>query len=91
MSEQLCRKCGKPHGPIVYICRGTNTRYVARVRTRGHRRYRVLGKPTKSFGTALRRMTEAFIADRHHQYKRGGVLMMADYYDPEQICELVRL
>jgi hypothetical protein len=33
-------------------------------------------------------MSAAFAANRN--YKRADVIMWADYYDPVQLCELVR-
>ncbi len=70
------------------ICRGVNTRYQARVRFEGFQRYTLVGKPTKSSRVALRRLAEKFATGK---YKRGDVIMWAEYYDPEQIYELVRL
>ena len=86
MAER-CEHCGKEHKPSVgAICGGVGKRYVARVRWYGYWHYKVLGKPTKSYKVALRRMTEAFSTGN---YKRGDVLMEADYYDPIRLCELV--
>ncbi|KKM97453.1 hypothetical protein LCGC14_1167770 [marine sediment metagenome] len=68
------------------ICGGVGKRYQARVRLRGYRRYELVGKPTKSYRVAVRRMAAAFV---EHRYQRGDVLMWADYYDPVQLCELV--
>jgi hypothetical protein len=83
-----CSNSGKNHKPFVgAICSGVGTRYQARVRGYGCRRWQPCGKPTKSYATALRRMTEAFVRGG---YKRGDVIMWADYYDPERLCELVR-
>lgn len=89
MSEP-CSNCGQQHGVIVTICQGTGTRYLARIRYYGHRRYIVLGQPSKSHKVALRRLAKAFAEDTQALYKRGDVLLMADYYDPEQLYELVR-
>lgn len=69
------------------ICRGTNVRYLARGRWYGCRHWSPVGKPTKSYRVAQMRMAKAF-ADR--PYKRADVIMWADYYDPLQLCELVR-
>lgn len=71
----------------VHICTGVNTRYQARARWEGHRLYQLIGKPTKSYAIAVKRMAAAFAEG---DYKRADVIMWADYYDPEQICELVR-
>ena len=83
-----CSKCGKDHQPIAgAICGGVGKRYQARARWPGYRNWRLVGKPTISYRAALRRMAEAFSSGR---YQRADVLMTADYYDPVQLCELVR-
>lgn len=83
-----CPKCGKEHKPITgAICGGVGTRYQARVRWLGYQRYRLVGKPTKSYAVAVRRMAAAFTEG---DYKRADVIMWAEYYDPEQMCELIR-
>ena len=71
----------------VWICRGTNVRYRARVRWEGYQRYNLVGPPTRSYRVALIRMAKEFATGR---YKRGDVIMTADYYDPVQVCELTR-
>jgi hypothetical protein len=68
------------------ICTGTNTRYQARARREGHRRYQLIGKPTKSYRVAVMRMAKAFAEGG---WKRADVIYWADYYDPEMMCELV--
>ncbi|KKN72494.1 hypothetical protein LCGC14_0409980 [marine sediment metagenome] len=68
------------------ICAGTNTRYQARVRVRGDRLWTLIGKPTKSYRVALKRMAGAF---SDQIYYRGDVLLLADLFDPEQMCEIV--
>jgi hypothetical protein len=73
-------------GVQVHINRPSSTRFIARVRLPGCKRYRVLGKPTRSYRVALRRMITAFESGT---YKRGDVLVSADYYDPTQVCEIV--
>ena len=80
MSDDEPKTCGA-------ICGGTNTQFWARGRHKYWRKYRVIGKPTRSYPTAVRRMTEAFIKQR---LQRVEVLMTADYYDPVMLCELVR-
>ena len=70
------------------LCGGVNTQYWARGRYNGRRKYDVIGKPTRSYPTAVRRMTEAFIKSR---FDRLDVVMTADYYDPVMLCELVRM
>lgn len=72
----------------VHINRPSSTRFVARVRSVGCRNYRLLGKPTKSYESAVVRMAKTFAKFRH--YKRGDVLAIADYYDPIQIVEIKR-
>lgn len=69
------------------ICEGAGKRYQARARWPGFQRYQLIGKPTKSYRAALRRMTDAFASGHYH---RADVVVMADYYDPEQLCELVQ-
>ncbi len=72
----------------ITVCRGTNVRYLARGRWYGYRLWDPIGKPTKSYYVAIRRMAEAFANNRN--YKRADVIMWADYYDPEELCQLVR-
>ena len=87
MSEK-CTKCGKEHRPFVgAICRGVGTEYQARVRYKGFQRYSLIGPPTKSYKVAVRRMAAEFVDGG---YKRGDVIMWADYYDPEIVCEIVK-
>ncbi len=69
------------------ICDGVGKRFQARVRHAGYRRWTPIGKPTKSYRVAVRRMAAAFAEGG---YKRGDVIMWADYYDPEMLCELVK-
>ena len=69
------------------ICRGTNMQYQARAHWPGDRTYQCVGKPTRSYKVALRRMADAFAT---REYNRADVLMWADYYDPVMLCELVR-
>ena len=69
------------------ICGGVDVRYLARVRLYGHRRYMLLGKPTKSKRASMRRLADAML---NTAYKRGDVLLLADWYDPEPIVEMVR-
>ena len=76
-----------PPEPRVHINRPSSTRYVARVRARGCRRYVLVGRPVRDRATAIRRMARAFAAGR---WQRGDVLVVADWYDPLVVCELVR-
>lgn len=71
----------------IWICRGVNTRYQARARWPGYRRYQLIGKASRSYRVALRRMAGAFATGNYH---RADVLISADYYDPEMVCELTR-
>ena len=71
----------------VHINRPSSTRFIARVRWPGCRKYTLLGKPTKSYPAAVARMAKAFASG---SYKRGDVLVVADWYEPQQMCELVR-
>jgi len=70
------------------VCTGSNVRYRARTRWHGYRRYEWVGKGTRSYRVAVMRMAKAFAEQR--LVKRADVLMTADYYDPVQLCELVR-
>lgn len=74
-------------GSGIWICRGVNVQYLARVRYFGRRNYILLGDWTRSRRKALRELGKAF-GTRH--YKRGDVLMIADYYDPVPIYEVVQ-
>jgi hypothetical protein len=87
MTEEECKSCGKVHGSAIVICQATGTRYQGRVRRKGCRLYEPIGRPSKSYKVAFRRMAKAFVDGG---YKRGDVIMWADYYDPERVCELVR-
>ncbi len=82
-----CSKCGEVHVATGAICGGVNKRYRARVRSFGCRRWTLIGEPVQSYGFALQRMVEAFGEGGCH---RADVIMWADYYDPVQLCELVR-
>jgi hypothetical protein len=70
-----------------HICRGVNPRYAAMVRARGCRKYRIVGKWTKSKSRAHRVLMNAMLDER---WKRGVLLWMADYYDPEPILMVNR-
>lgn len=72
-----------------WICTGSGTRYQARTRYRGCRNYNLIGKPTRSYRVAILRMAKEFAESTGHT-KRADVIMWADYYDPVQMCELVR-
>ena len=82
-----CPKCGKTHRSTGAICGGVGQRFQARVRWPRYRRWTLVGKPTKSYRVAVRRMATAF---SDSSYMRADVIMWADYYEPVQLCELVR-
>lgn len=71
----------------LHINRPSSTRFVARVRWPGFQRYTVLGKPTKSYAVALKRMVTAFASGN---YKRVMEHLPADCYDPTVIAEIVK-
>lgn len=90
MSATARAKHGKPGHACPTggaICGGVGKRYQARVRPPGYQRWTPIGKPTKSYRVAVRRMAEAFAEGG---YKRGDVIMWAEYYDPVMLCELVK-
>jgi hypothetical protein len=70
------------------ICGGVGKRYHVRVKVPGERTYRLVGKPTKSYRIAVMRLAGMFAHGEN--YDRGGVLMMAEYYDPIEILEIRR-
>lgn len=72
---------------IGYVCTGTGTQYYARKRWTGYRKWTVISSH-KSYDAAIKAMSEAFRTDPNA--KRADVIMTADYYDPLQLCELVR-
>ena len=69
------------------ICGGTGRYYVARARFTGYRKYKVLSSHS-TYAAAIKAMTKGFA--NNGAYKRADVLLCADYYDPIQLCELVR-
>ena len=74
-------------GEGTWICTGSNNRYIARTRQRGYRLYRVVSEH-RSRRAAILAMAKAFAGGIN--VKRADVLVTADYYEPVQICELVR-
>lgn len=72
---------------MVHICKALNVKFIPRVRWAGHRKYELLGKPCKTEAAAIHRLTKAMATKR---YKRGDVLMLADWYDPLITIEIVR-
>ena len=73
-------------GKGLWICTGSGQRYLARVRREGHQKYEPLGNPTKSLRVALRRLADGMAS---RQYKRGDVLLLAEWYDPSVLYEVV--
>lgn len=71
----------------IHINRPSSIRFQARVRYRGQWRWVLVGKSTRRKDRAIVAMAKKF-ASGH--YKRGEVLMAADYYDPIVVCEMVR-
>lgn len=71
------------------ICVGVGVRYHVLIRREWPRpRFETIGKPSRSYIAAIRRLAAEFAAD--HSYVRGIVLMTAEYYDPVQVCEIRR-
>ena len=70
----------------IHVCRGTRRRYVAQVRQMGCRRWHTVGE--------YRSRSEAFVvaAEKLNStgWKRGRVLLTADYYDPVVVMEAVK-
>jgi hypothetical protein len=72
----------------VHVCRGTNRRYLARIRRRGERRWTVLGKPRLTYKAAVRAMSEAFASESH--WFHGDVALVSDWYEPHSLVEMKR-
>lgn len=71
----------------VHINRPSTTRYIARVREPGARRYKLVSGKLKRYSSAVRVLAMAFTSGN---YKRGDVIMVADYYDPVVLVEMVK-
>ena len=69
----------------VHISTGVNKRFVARVRPKGCRRFRLF-KERRTLQAALRDLADGLEPYWH----TGQVLMSADYYDPVVIVEVRR-
>ncbi|KKM42277.1 hypothetical protein LCGC14_1563190 [marine sediment metagenome] len=76
-------------GEKIAICTGSNRRFIARYRWYGCRRYQIVSEH-RSYRVAVKAMAKAFAKPNHSMIKRADVIMTADYYDPVQLCELVR-
>ena len=88
MSDGGCLHLHEGDKHVGYICQASGQRYIARTRWAGYQKYDIVGKPSKAYAVAVKRMAVAFAAS--NAVKRADVLLMADYYDPVQLCELVR-
>ncbi|MFM7010619.1 MAG: hypothetical protein ACKO0Z_15040 [Betaproteobacteria bacterium] len=85
-SEPASMSMTNPMG-AVHINRPSSTRYIARVREPGAREYKLVSGNLKRYSSAVRVMAMAFTSGN---YKRGDVIMVADYYDPVIVTEIVR-
>lgn len=63
------------------------TRYACRVRAEGHRKWVSLHGYHRNSWRAAERLSRVFGCGG---YKRGQVLMLAEYYEPVVVVELVR-
>lgn len=68
------------------ICRGNNSRYLARSRNKGFQSWRVISKH-RTYRAAIAAAGRAF-TDR--ALYRADVILVADYYPPVQLMEMVR-
>lgn len=62
----------------VHVYRGTNRRFGVHVRRAGGRKYKLVGKLTKSRDVAIRRLALTMVDS---QWKRGVVTFISDYYE----------
>ena len=69
------------------ICGGTGRYYVAREHQHGAKSWSVVSRH-RSQAAAVKAMAAAFAKNR--RTNRADVLLCMDYYDPIQLCELVR-
>ena len=70
-----------------HINRPSSTRYIARVRAPGAKKYKLVSGRLKRYKSAVRIMAMAFTSG---DYKRGDVIMVADNYEPVIVTEIVR-
>lgn len=78
------RMDGKADGRIhIYVA--TGTRFIGQVRRAGCRKWETAGAERKSCAVATADMARKFAAGR---FKRGRVIMVADYYDPTVLVEM---
>jgi len=74
--------------PNIHVCTGTGKRYVGMVRIIGHKKWKPTGPRRKSCKKAADDMYREFMKSKN--YKRGVVLMEADYYEPVGIIFINR-
>lgn len=72
---------------MIYIKRPIRPKFVARVREPGHHLYEVIGEFDTSKEAAMCLMSRFAGSDR---FKRGDVLMIEDWYEPNQLMEVTR-
>jgi hypothetical protein len=68
----------------VHICRGVNRRFYAQVRLLGYRKW-TTKLESEDYRMAVIAMATAFCDGN---YRRGRVIMTADYYDPIVVAEM---
>lgn len=86
MTHQRQTAAPQPFPP--HINRGTNVRYLARVRPRGHRLWTPLTKWIRCRRRAALLLAGAMEANS--TWRRGQLLHMADWYDPTIVMEITR-
>lgn len=65
------------------VCRGVNVKFYVQVRPFAVRKWEQVGRPTKSYRAAVKRMAKKLINSGY--YVHGRVIMVADYYEPVTI------
>ncbi len=71
----------------LHINRPSSTRYRVRVRLPGYRRWQLVGGNHQNLSCAAETLGRVM---GDGEYKRGEVLVTADYYEPIPILEMVR-
>lgn len=76
-------------GGYIHINRPSSTRYFGMVKRRGHRKWERLGP---SFSKNMQKVAKEVAAKMasDYGYKRGCVCVIADYYDPSSVLDMVR-
>ena len=69
------------------ICGGYGRVYIARYRLPYEKKWTLIGKQHKTYGAAFKAMTTEF---KKGHAKRADVLACDEWYEPMQLCELVR-